>query len=132
MQTYVVVMAVLVVVGTLYDVLHKKSARYFLNNLRNKKDQGAQKVSSGKLLSVAVETAVVDVLASGEFCNMRAQSRPPPDDVWIHRFRSQHCHHGVLLSDILDARARHPGAIVDHWCIDGLSGRLLVLVFHSR
>ena len=29
MQTYVVVMALLVVAGTLIEVVHKKSARYF-------------------------------------------------------------------------------------------------------
>ena len=34
MQTYVVVMAILVVVGTLFDVVHKKSAKYFFENMR--------------------------------------------------------------------------------------------------
>ena len=29
MQTYVIVMILLVTSGTIYDVLHKKSARYF-------------------------------------------------------------------------------------------------------
>ena len=50
MKTYVVVMILLVAGGTLFDILHKKSAKYFFDNWR---------------------TAVVDVLASGEFCNMR-------------------------------------------------------------
>ncbi|MDH3363950.1 MAG: adenylyl-sulfate reductase, partial [Gammaproteobacteria bacterium] len=34
MQTYVVVMIILVAAGTVYDVLHKKSARYFRENMR--------------------------------------------------------------------------------------------------
>jgi len=69
MQTYVVVMIVLVVVGTLYDVVHKSSARYFFENWRNAKNRGAQPLGGGELASIAVKTAVVDVLASGEFCN---------------------------------------------------------------
>jgi high-affinity Fe2+/Pb2+ permease len=34
MQTYIIVMIILVVVGTVYDTLHKKSAVYFWNNWR--------------------------------------------------------------------------------------------------
>lgn len=34
MQTYIVVMIILVAAGTIYDVLHKKSARYFRENVR--------------------------------------------------------------------------------------------------
>ncbi len=71
MQTYLVVMIILVVAGTVYDVLHKKSARYFWNNWRNEKNKGTQQVGGGQLASLAIQTAVVDVLASGEFCNLR-------------------------------------------------------------
>jgi hypothetical protein len=71
MQTYVVIMAVLVAAGTLFDVVHKGSARYFFNNWRKSKTQSKQPVGGGELVSIAVKTAVVDVLASGEFCNPR-------------------------------------------------------------
>jgi hypothetical protein len=71
MQTYVVVMALLVGGGTLYDIVHKKSARYFFDNWRNSKDKAKQQVGGGEMVSIAVQTAVVDVIASGEFCNMR-------------------------------------------------------------
>ena len=37
MQAYVVVMIVLVVAGTLFEVVHKGSARYFFQNMRNSK-----------------------------------------------------------------------------------------------
>lgn len=69
MQGYVVLMIVLVAAGTLFDVIHKGSAKYFFRNLR--KAKAARPVSGGALASIAVRTAVVDVLASGEFCNMR-------------------------------------------------------------
>ena len=71
MQTYVVVMAVLVAAGTLVDIIHKKSARYFFNNWRNARSKAKRRVGSGEMISVAVQTAVVDVMASGEFCNTR-------------------------------------------------------------
>jgi hypothetical protein len=71
MQAYVIVMFILVVAGTLIDVVHKGSARYFFDNWRKSKSKGAQPVGGGELVSIAVQTAVVDVLASGEFCNPR-------------------------------------------------------------
>jgi hypothetical protein len=71
MQIYVVVMFLLVAAGTLFDVVHKGSARYFFQNMRRTKAKGAQPVGGGELVSIAVKTAVVDVLASGEFCNPR-------------------------------------------------------------
>jgi hypothetical protein len=72
MQCYVVLMIVLVAVGTLYEVVHKGSARYFFANWRqSKQKKGAKPVGGGELVSIAVQTAVVDVLTSGEFCNPR-------------------------------------------------------------
>ena len=71
MQGYVIVMFLLVVAGTLFDVVHKGSARYFFQNFRASKAKAAQPVGGGEAVSIAVQTAVVDVLASGEFCNPR-------------------------------------------------------------
>jgi hypothetical protein len=71
MQTYVVVMALLVVGGTLVDITHKGSAKYFFDNWRNSRNKAKQKIGSGEMLSIAVQTAVVDIMASGEFCNAR-------------------------------------------------------------
>jgi len=71
MQAYVVVMFLLVIAGTLFDVVHKGSAKYFFQNMRKSKAKGARPLGGGELVSIAVQTAVVDVLASGEFCNPR-------------------------------------------------------------
>ena len=71
MQTYVVVMAFLVAGGTLFDIMHKKSATYFFNSWRNSTNKAKQQVGGTEMVDIAVRTAVVDVLASGEFCNMR-------------------------------------------------------------
>ena len=71
MQAYVVLMIVLVAAGTLFDVVHKGSARYFFENWRKSKGKGAKPLGGGELVSIAVKTGVVDVLTSGEFCNPR-------------------------------------------------------------
>jgi hypothetical protein len=71
MQAYVVVMVLLVVGGTIFDVMHKRSARYFFDNWRNSKNKAKHPVGSVNMVSAAVQTAVVDVMTSGEFCNMR-------------------------------------------------------------
>lgn len=71
MQGYVVLMFILVAAGTLFDIVHKGSARYFFDNWRKSKNRGAKQVGGGELVTIAVQTAVVDVLASGEFCNPR-------------------------------------------------------------
>jgi len=71
MQTYVVMMVLLVVAGTLFDIIHKQSATYFFNNWRDFKNKAKRPVGGGEMASLAVQTAIVDVMASGEFCNMR-------------------------------------------------------------
>jgi len=71
MQTYVVVMALLVVVGTLLDIVHKGSAAYFFENWRQSKKKARQQVGAGETVAIVVQTAVVDVALSGEFCTMR-------------------------------------------------------------
>ena len=69
MQTYIVIMIVLVATGTLFDVVHKGSAKYFFDNWRKSKSKGQSQVGGGELVSLAVKTGLVDVLASGEFCS---------------------------------------------------------------
>ena len=70
MQAYLVVMIALVALGTIYDVLHKKSAQYFRANMQKSRAAGT-KVGGGEMISMAIKTAIVDVAASGEFCNQK-------------------------------------------------------------
>jgi hypothetical protein len=67
MQVYVVLMVLAVIAGTLLDMVHKGSATYFFAKSRKTRGQG-KPVDTG---SIAVKTVMVDVLASGEFCNSR-------------------------------------------------------------
>lgn len=71
MPTYLVLMALAVFVGTLADMVHKGSARYFFANWRKSRNKGGRELGGGEMVSLAVKTGLVDVLASGEFCNPR-------------------------------------------------------------
>jgi len=71
MQGYIILMVVLVAGGTLFDIVHKGSARYFFDNWRASKGRAQKQLSGGEVMSIAVQTTVRDVLASGEFCNAR-------------------------------------------------------------
>ena len=71
MQMFVIAMFVLVVAGTIFDVLHKRSARYFFENWKKSKAKSKNKVSGGQVVSAIMHTALIDVLTSGEFCNVR-------------------------------------------------------------
>ena len=69
MQTFVGAMIILVAGGTIFDILHKKSAQYFFRNWQNAKSKGTQPVSSRDMLSLAAGTIASEVLTSSEFCN---------------------------------------------------------------
>lgn len=69
MQGYVVLMAILVVGGTVLDMIHKKSAKYFFENAEKAKANRERELGGGEKVSIAVQTVAVDVLTSGEFCN---------------------------------------------------------------
>jgi hypothetical protein len=68
-QTYVILMFLLVVGGTVIDVLHKKSATYFFENAEKAKKNAKRQLSSSERRSVLVKTVTEDVLTSAEFCN---------------------------------------------------------------
>lgn len=69
MQIYVVVMILAVIAGTIFDVIHKKSAKYFFEAGERNKAARTREVNGGEKTAVLVKTVAHDVLASGEFCN---------------------------------------------------------------
>ena len=70
MQWYIIVMALFVAGGTLFDMIHKKSARFFFQDWGKKRAKATKPLGGGEMASLAIKTAVVDVLASGEFCKV--------------------------------------------------------------
>ncbi len=74
LQVYIVLMVFAVAVGTLFDLLHKSSAKFFA--LQRKKSKAAAKRRLGIVdtASLATRTIVTEVAASGEFRGNRRLS----------------------------------------------------------
>lgn len=71
MQMFVMVMIALVIIMTIIDMVHKKSAKFFYENAAKGKENATKKLSVGNKASIAVSTVVEDVVLSGEFCNLK-------------------------------------------------------------
>lgn len=69
MQAYVIIMIVCVIGGTIFDVVHKKSAKYFFDNAEKAQSRAVKPVGGGEKMGIAVQTLASDVLTSAEFCN---------------------------------------------------------------
>jgi hypothetical protein len=69
MQIYVVAMIVLVIVGTLLDMRHKKSAKYFFENAKKAEASAKRTLDSSEKTSLAMATVANEVLTSAEFAN---------------------------------------------------------------
>lgn len=71
MQWFVAIMILAVIVGTLWDIVHKGSAKYFFANWKKTKDKGARELSGGEVVSIAIKTGLSEVATSSEFCNAK-------------------------------------------------------------
>src|SRR5438270_6826685 len=117
MQLYVVLMIVLVAAGTLFDIVHKGSAKYFFDHWRKSKSKGPQQVDGGELVSIAVKTGLVDVLASGEFCNAR---RRLAHLLTMYGFLIYVITTAVMLFGYATPAAPTPALLPQLWWIGGL------------
>ena len=66
MQMFVIVMAILVVVGTLLDIIHKKNVKYFFNNAKKAKLSATKTLSVGEKISVIFKTIFSDIATTSE------------------------------------------------------------------
>lgn len=71
MQGYIILMVLLVVGGTILDMMHKKSAKYFFLNAEKEKKNAKRHVGVGEKAVIATKVLLVEVATSGEFCNVR-------------------------------------------------------------
>ncbi|MGD8483667.1 MAG: adenylyl-sulfate reductase, partial [Thioalkalispiraceae bacterium] len=69
MQGYIILMAILVFLGTVLDMMHKKSAKYFFQDAEKAKKNAKRTVGTGEKAGLAVATLANEVLTSGEFAN---------------------------------------------------------------
>ena len=65
-QLFVILMAILVVVGTLVDIIHKKNVKYFFNNAKKAKLSATKILSTGQKISVISKTIVSDIATTSE------------------------------------------------------------------
>lgn len=68
-QAYVLVMIALVAGGTIYDVIHKQSAKYFFNAVKKSEENATRTIASPEKVSLVIQTVASDILTSSEFCN---------------------------------------------------------------
>ncbi len=71
MQVFVVVMIMLVVAGTLMDIVHKKNVKYFFENANRAKKLATNNVNVGKKTSIVLKTVASDVLTTSELAGKR-------------------------------------------------------------
>jgi len=71
MQTFILAMIILVVVGTVVDMIHKKNVKYFFENAKKAKKQATKTVSVGKKTSIIIKTVASDVLTTSELAGRR-------------------------------------------------------------
>jgi hypothetical protein len=68
MQVYVVLMIFAVVTGTLFDMLHKDSARFFVRQWKKSSAAATRRLGGAQTASLAIRTLLKEVATSGEFC----------------------------------------------------------------
>ena len=71
MQSYVVLMVILVIAGTVLDMMHKKSAQYFFENSKKAQKAAKRNVGAATKAGLAISTVANEVLTSAEFNNQK-------------------------------------------------------------
>lgn len=69
MEGYVILMVLLVIGGTILDMMHKQSAKYFFETSRQAEKSATNKVDDSHKVGLAVTTLTNEVLTSSEFSN---------------------------------------------------------------
>ncbi len=69
MQIYIVLMILVVALGTIFDTIHKGSARYFAQRRRRSTAAAKRQLSGLDTALIAARTFLNEVVTSGEFCN---------------------------------------------------------------
>lgn len=69
LQVYIVLMALAVAIGTLFDLLHGKKIKFFLQERKRTKAAAKRQLGAADMAAIAVLTLVHDIATFGEFCN---------------------------------------------------------------
>jgi len=66
MQSFVIVMGLLVILGTLVDIIHKKNVRYFFENAKKAKKSAKKILTTGEKTAVVFKTIASDIATTSE------------------------------------------------------------------
>ncbi len=66
MQGFIILMVVLVMAGTLLDIIHKKNVKYFFENAKKAKLSAKKTLSSTEKISVVSKTIISDIATTSE------------------------------------------------------------------
>mgnify|MGYP001345210936 CR=1 FL=1 len=66
MQTFVIIMGLLVVLGTLIDIIHKKNVKYFFENAKKAKKSANKILTTGEKMKVVFKTLASDIATTSE------------------------------------------------------------------
>ncbi|MBI5437005.1 MAG: adenylyl-sulfate reductase [Nitrosomonadales bacterium] len=69
LQVYIVLMALAVAIGTLFDLIHGKKIKFFLQERKRTKAAAKRRLGAADMAAIAVRTLVHDIATFGEFCN---------------------------------------------------------------
>ena len=66
MQGFVVLMVLLIVAGTILDIIHKKNVKYFFENAKKAKKNATRELSAGERIAVVSKTIAYDIGTTSE------------------------------------------------------------------
>ena len=66
MQGFLLAMVVLVILGTVVDIIHKKNVKYFFENAKKAKKSATRELGKGERASVVAKTIVYDIGTTSE------------------------------------------------------------------
>ena len=66
MQAFVVLMVLLIIVGTLADIIHKKNVKYFFDNAKKAKKNAKIQLTTSQKTSVILKTVASDIATTSE------------------------------------------------------------------
>ena len=101
MQSFVIVMIILVVAGTLLDIIHKKNVKYFFNNAKKAKLSATKTLSTGEKISVISKTIVSDIATTSELGAGKKKSSTSFRHVRNYFILGWFCNNDILLCHII-------------------------------
>ena len=66
MQSFLILMIALVIIGTLVDIIHKKNVKYFFENAKKAKKSATRELGTGEKTSIIAKTIVYDIGTTSE------------------------------------------------------------------